>query len=94
MARIVDETYIEDLCRWIKGCDEHYEISMSRVLTEVKEDLENMPEVVRCKDCKHRFTSWGELCCDIHDDECVEDDAFCSYGERKDDAKEQTSESL
>ena len=46
-------------------------------------------EVVRCKDCKHRYDGMCAL------DEryeypwhCTKDDAFCSYGERS--ADEQT----
>lgn len=36
-------------------------------------------EVVRCKDCK-----WGEYCDDFLP---TEDDGFCSWGERKEDAE-------
>lgn len=48
-------------------------------------------EVVRCKDCKHYNTTMNE-CESLNfwysEDGClpVEDDDFCSYGERKDDA--------
>lgn len=87
MARIVDEAYIEDLCRWIKGCDENFEITISRVLSEVKADLENMPEVVRCKDCKH-YNVFRLECHNGHMNGYIAIDGFCSYGERKSDAKE------
>ena len=52
-------------------------------------DSTNYVEVVRCKDCKHRYNgkdcthplllsySWGAI-------RNVKDDDFCSYGERKD----------
>ena len=89
MARIVDESYIEDLCSWIKGCDEHFEFSMSRILSEVKADLENMPEVVRCKDCefRHYNTSNDTYKCVSMNGmyRTVKVDDFCSYGERKSD---------
>ena len=58
------------------------------MLYEIRDKLDDLPEVVRCKDCKY-----GEL--DFTDDyewyRCRYDggawnlsDHFCSYGERKD----------
>ena len=42
-------------------------------------------EVVRCKDCKHRYTaSSGVIFCQQHLTMSANDDDFCSYGERKD----------
>ena len=41
-------------------------------------------QVVRCKDCKHRENLLGEFCCPYYEDLPVEDDHFCAYGERKD----------
>lgn len=55
----------------------------------VEEPTVDAVEVVRCKDCKHRYNgkdcthplllsySWGAI-------RNVKDDDFCSYGERKD----------
>lgn len=87
MARIVDEAYIEDLCEWIKGCDEQCEITMSRVLSEVKEDLENMPNAVFCKDCEfcgYNSSSETYKCrCMNGMYRTVKPDDFCSYGEMK-----------
>jgi hypothetical protein len=40
--------------------------------------------VVRCKDCKHRELILGEWCCGALGDVSIDDDDFCSYGERKD----------
>lgn len=40
-------------------------------------------EVVRCKDCKHSVNLNGELTCPYYDDYTVEDNHFCSYGERR-----------
>ena len=46
-------------------------------------------EVVRCKDCKNKFFNEDlEMnCCLVWGDgyEVVQDDGFCSYGERKTD---------
>ena len=39
-------------------------------------------EVVRCKDCKHRETLFGKMCCDYNDD-VVQENHFCSCGERR-----------
>ena len=40
-------------------------------------------EVVRCKDCRYRFKNkW--FCCDCR---CLDDDNFCNYGKRGEDAK-------
>ena len=42
-------------------------------------------EVVRCKECKHRYTaSSGVIFCQQHLTMSANDDDFCSYGERKD----------
>lgn len=48
-------------------------------------------EVVRCKNCKHRYYNddLGRHCCSIWADgydTVVRDDDFCSYGERRTDA--------
>ena len=44
-------------------------------------------EVVRCKDCEHKYINkHGELCCEIwahNRDTVVIDYDFCSYGRRK-----------
>ena len=46
--------------------------------------LENIVCVVRCKDCKHRYTfSSGHSICKEHFLFPAKDDDFCSYGERR-----------
>lgn len=40
-------------------------------------------EVVRCKDCKHRWKGDCGLWCMIHDDMYAEEDYFCASGERR-----------
>ena len=53
-----------------------------------KDDVDNAPtvdavEVVRCKDCIHYWNRNGV--CDAHIDLIdVDDDCYCSWGERKD----------
>ena len=43
------------------------------------------PEMVRCKDCKHRYTTFRGLSfCTYHLTMSAKDNAFCSDGERKD----------
>lgn len=62
------------------------------ILSAVVTYLSELPtvdavEVVRCKDCKHRYTNkHGEPCCEIwahNRDTVVIDFDFCSYGKRK-----------
>lgn len=47
---------------------------------------EPIEEIVRCGACKHYKTEFCAICnyCDVKND-CLKDDDFCSYGERKDD---------
>lgn len=57
---------------------EHEEITPLEY-EELCEPLRNVVEVVRCKDCEHRFKNkW--FCCDGR---CLDDEHFCSYGEPK-----------
>ena len=51
----------------------------------------DLVEVVRCKDCKH-WERWATTCgvadkgyCNCHEVDAMEQDDFCSYGERKGD---------
>lgn len=68
--------------------------SESYIVEKCIEKINRLPmmEVVRCKDCKYcRLASWGERYCNR--DRFVEwgdlqEDDFCSYGERKDNGKE------
>ena len=100
MAKYADITpfyeWLEDLMRMD---DSKYPDHQTLMFYEIIDKLDSLPEVVRCKDCKHRtVTSDGMVC------ECalptkrmqdyyiygstilarVEPEAFCSHGERKD----------
>ena len=47
-------------------------------------------EVVRCRECKYRFENNGHSkngCPIIDANIWIDDDCFCSYGEREDDGK-------
>ena len=46
---------------------------------EIRDKLDDLPEVVRCEDCKNRCYS---NVCEIFKRQ-MQDDCFCSYGERK-----------
>jgi hypothetical protein len=84
MARIVEESYIADLCEWIIVCEREYELDKSRAVAEIRADLENMPKLVRCKDCKRWEYDAKKMAglCERHINYTAEWD-FCSYGERK-----------
>ena len=48
--------------------------------------IDDIVQVVRCKDCKHRYTAAsGVIFCTQHITVSAKDDDFCSYGERKKD---------
>ena len=55
------------------------------VVPGLRKQLENRVEVVRCKDCKMFCRNYAHLRkhCGLTG-AIVEDDDFCSYGERKD----------
>lgn len=55
-------------------------------ISAIKQKIDDIEIVVRCKDCKYRDTNYGQT----ENDECrwmaderPNDDDFCSYGERK-----------
>ena len=55
------------------------------VLELLEGDAVDAVEVVRCKDCKHRYIAEsGVIFCTQHLTMSANDDDFCSYGERKD----------
>ena len=72
--------------------DSVFERFIKRVIPKLIRDvinwLEKQPtvdavEVVRCKDCKHTGNYGGYLTCPYYDDLAVEENHFCSYGERR-----------
>lgn len=48
-----------------------------------KYGLEGCREVVRCNDCKLRYTVWCGMFDSDSEAEWTEDNGFCQYGERK-----------
>ena len=54
------------------------------VLELLEGDVVDAVEVVRCKDCEHRYTAAsGVIFCTQHITASANDDDFCSYGERR-----------
>jgi predicted RNA-binding Zn-ribbon protein involved in translation (DUF1610 family) len=75
------------------GCAMQYK-AVPLAAIEAAPTIEAAP-VVRCKDCKHRGTSYD---CPFrrivfteaegyHYDDCTMDDSFCSFGEKKEEEK-------
>lgn len=71
-------------------------VSWSHAYADFIDDINEQPtadvvEVVRCKDCKHYDKEYHQ--CKLHSEEpdqyytgfifCMQEDDFCSYGERK-----------
>lgn len=59
-----------------------------RIIRKARQEIASR-EVVRCKDCKHRYYNehYEEYCCEQWADgfdTVVRDEEFCSRGERKD----------
>ena len=83
MDRILGDGYTDALRVWASG----HTICASKALREIAEDLEKLPELVRCKDCKH----WKDdlMRDDLHICEIgyyfIEENGYCSYGERRTD---------
>lgn len=86
------EDYFKDVCV--------YDVDSYEAVNDFERILDSIPaadavEVVRCKDCKHYQNSPNGLCY-LHTEPCdnakgykgvavcVEDNSFCSYGERED----------
>lgn len=69
-------------CRYFPMCD------MSDERCEASAQCahyEPMPEVVRCRDCGWCEDQGGFHWCGYWEN-CVDEDGFCAWGERKDDA--------
>ena len=72
--------------RYIHGGDESYDENRKQAIDIAIKALEQ-PEIVRCKDCKHRDET-TEDCANV-DSVCyrngyIKEDWFCADGERKD----------
>ena len=71
--------------------DFHIDLKHNRmtVFNNITESPNDVIEVVRCKDCRHRvFTKDGEsnphdIVCDYHMSDGFDETDFCSYGERR-----------
>ena len=91
MARIFEESYIHELKEFAQKCWHYSENDKAYLCEEIVEELEQMPELVRCKDCKHCVyisVLFGDVRCTKLFTDYMNEDSYCSYGERKDHAKE------
>ena len=75
--------------RYTEGFNDALMRFRSMVSTAAKYRTIDAAEVVRCKDCKHKETwhkneAFGYDICGVSGLCVVEDNDFCSYGERKD----------
>ena len=57
---------------------------------EIREVIDSQPtiqpEIVRCKDCKHRYVDGGNVrynACELNHNKVQSDDWFCADGERR-----------
>ena len=51
-------------------------------------EIRKMPEIVRCRDCKHRFKDGENVvfnCCELNHNKAQADDWFCADAERRED---------
>ena len=61
---------------------DYYEAVVEELCRKHTEEIASMPDIVRCKECKHNL---GGRCLEFADDNLrVNADGFCSYGERSD----------
>jgi hypothetical protein len=98
---MANEKRLIDFWELVKECNKliesppivHHTIKWERGLAMALEIAANIQpvdavEVVRCKDCKHYFHYGdGIYGCRTYGMLKTEHDGFCSYGERKDDAR-------
>lgn len=72
----------------LKTATEAYlEHELSRPITDVFISGDKLPEIVRCRDCKH-FSGWScekSSCSYCGEPQRVEPNGFCSRGERRTD---------
>ena len=88
-SRLVDANWLLD--EYCDGCEHRNtqtcfdDICATVKLIHAAPTVEAM-EVVRCKDCKHRYTAAsGVIFCTQHLTMSANDEDFCSYGERRED---------
>ena len=56
---------------------------MRKVLDRTDKPTADVVEVVRCKDCKHYEPCTAVSYCNLYEDVTTEPNAYCSYGERR-----------
>lgn len=91
--RLIDaDKLCEDLLeRWHiadKEKEDLIRVVMADVVTPIVVNQKTIDavEVVRCKDCKHRFVDGENVrfnCCELNHNKVQSDDWFCADGERR-----------
>ena len=93
MARLIDaDAFIAEHCADCKYANVNGICTKEAPLCGSVQIVTELPtidavEVVRCKDCKHRYSPISPNCepfCMKQFEMDARDDDFCSYGERKD----------
>ena len=84
MSDLIDrQAAIDD----IKAIYEYHDtVTEDRIIDHLKRLPSAQPEIIRCKDCKHRTSYWGN--CKLleekyHQTVRVSCDEFCSFAERR-----------
>lgn len=89
MPEYADITAFHEWLNWLEEIsNSSYPDYETLMFYEIRDKLDCLPKVIRCKDCKHRYfnESISIFCCENWADgwAIVEENEFCSRGERKD----------
>lgn len=85
MSRLVDADELKLELKWLEIDKPVYHDVMSTIDKMATVDA---VEVVRCKDCVHRFKDGENIvfnCCELNHNKVQADDWFCADGERRED---------
>ena len=81
MSDLIDRrAAIDEIARWIGYIDEDM---ILRIQTGLKKVPSAQPEIIRCKDCKHRDAEDGFCKGRGWPMQLVPEDGFCDKGERR-----------
>ena len=94
MAKYADITPFYEWLEMLEKECSSYPQYQTMMFYEIRDKLDDLPEVVRCKDCKHYDNSEGIQWCHLNskfypggsDWHSFPEDGYCSYGERRPDA--------
>ena len=89
MIQITKQEAIDLLDNLIGMIEDNHGSDYDSAIRMAIDVLKNQPEIIRCKDCKHRvYTEDGEsnphdIVCHYHMSDGFDETDFCSYAERK-----------